>query len=146
MKILKSILAFLVAVVVTHVLMSATGTQFVLADVASFGLNVSFADRMAATVHDIRGLVPMVPMVIGATFLIAFIVAALCSRFVGGSRVYWYLAAGFTSVPLAMIVIKKVLGGTMYAPAGTGFGLFVIGLCGLAGGYAFARMTSWREV
>ena len=48
-------------------------------------------------------------------------------------------------VPVTMLVIKNTMGVTGYAPAGSNLGLFVIGLCGLAGGFVFARITARRE-
>jgi hypothetical protein len=37
------------------------------------------------------------------------------------------------------------MGATLFAPAGTGFGLFLIALCGLAGAWVYARLTQTKE-
>ncbi len=145
MKTIKSILAYLVATVVAYLLTSAMGTQFVLADIKSYGLVVSLSDRVAATLHDIAGLVPVLLILVSVTYLVAFIIAALGHRFVGGSRLYWFLVAGFTSLPATMMLMKLAMGITPFAPAGTIFGLFLIALCGLAGAWVYARLTQNKE-
>lgn len=146
MKIVKTVLYFFVTVLITFLLASIVGTQIVLADILSFGLDVPFSDRISATFHDIVGLAPALSILIAAAFLVAFVVAALCSRFVGGNRMYWYLAAGFTSLPATLILIKSLMGGTLFAAARTGLGMFLIALCGLVGGWLFARLTQKRDV
>ena len=145
MKTIKSILAFFTAVVVAYVLSSAAATQFVLADIKSYGLAVSFSDRVLATLHDIYGLVPVLLIVVGAAYLVAFIVAALGHRFAGGNRRYWYLAAGFMSLPAVMMLMKMALGVMPFALGGTGIGLLLIAFCGLPGASVFVRLTRTRE-
>ena len=146
MKTIKSILSYFAAIVVAYLLTSAMGTQFVLADIKSYGLAVSLSDRVATTLHDIFGLVPVLLILVSATYLVAFIIAALGHRFVGGRRLYWVLAAGFTSLPATMMLIKTTMGVTPFAPAGTGFGQLLIALCGLTGAWVYARLTQTREV
>jgi hypothetical protein len=145
MRLLKIIMAFFFAVVTSHLLTSIVGTQFVLANIRSYGLTVSMSDRFTATVHDIHGLVPTLPMLIGVTFLVAFMVAAVGHRFLHGDRKYWYMAAGFTSLPAAMMLIKATLGANPFAAAGSVAGLLFIGICGLAGACLFARLTLKKE-
>jgi hypothetical protein len=145
MKVIKLILSYLVAIVVAYLLTSVMGTQFVLSDIKTYGLAVSLSDRIMATLHDIYGLVPVLLILVSATYLVAFVIAALGHRFVGGSRLNWFLAAGFTSLPATMKLIKMAMGATLFAPAGTGFGQFLIALCGLAGAWVYARLTQTKE-
>jgi hypothetical protein len=84
-------------------------------------------------------------ILISATYLFAFVIAALGHRFVGGRRLYWFLVAGFTSLPITMMLIKMAMGVTPFAPAGTIFGLFLIALCGLAGAWVYARLMQTKE-
>jgi len=146
MKIVKTVLYFVVAILVTFLLASITGTQLVLADILRFGLAVPLSDRFSATLHDIVGLAPALSVLITAAFLIAFVIAALCRRFLGGNRTYWYLAAGFTSLPATLMLIKSIMGGTLFAAARTGLGMFLFALCGLLGGWVFARLTQKGRV
>lgn len=145
MKTIQSILSYFAAIVVSYLLTSAMGTQFVLADIKSYGLAVSFSDRMAATLHDILGLVPVLLILVSATYLVAFVIAALGYRFVRGRRLYWFLAAGFASLPATMVLMKLTMGVTPFAPAGTGFGMFLIALCGLTGAWVYTRLTQNKE-
>lgn len=145
MKTIKSILSYFAAIAVAYLLTSAMGTQFVLADIKSYGLAVSLSDRIAATLHDIFGLLPVLMIIVSATYLVAFVIAALGHRFVGGSRLYWFLAAGFTALPATMMLMKLTMGITPFAPAGTGFGLLLIAFCGLAGAWVYARLTQKKE-
>ena len=143
-KFIKVVTAFIAVLFAVYLLISIVWTQIVLAEVKSFGLAVSLSDRIAATLHDIVGLAEMLPWLIVPALLVAFIVAALGKRFMGGNRTYWYLAAGLTSLPAGLILLELVLGGAPYAAARTGFGLSLIALCGMAGWWLFARLTQKR--
>jgi len=144
MKKTKAARIFIFVVLVTFLLASIIGTQIVLADILAFGLDVSFSDRLSASLHDIVGLAPALCAIIGAAFLLAFPVARLGKRFLGGKRTHWYLAAGFTSLPATLMLIKSIMGVTVFAAARTGFGLLLFALCGLVGGCLYARLTQKR--
>jgi len=135
-------LYFFVAVLATFLLASIVGTQLVLADIQSFGLVVSLSDRVSATTHDIAGLATMLPILISVTFLLAFIIAESGRRITSGKRIYWYTAAGLTSLPASLTLIKTLMGGTVFAAARTGSGMLLIALCGLFGGWLFARLVN----
>lgn len=135
-------LYFVATVLATFLLTSIVGTQLVLADILGFGLVVSSADRVSATIHDIAGLVTMLPILISVTFLLAFTIAESGRRIMSGKRTYWYMAAGLTSLPAALTLIKTLMGGTVFAAARTGFGMLLIALCGLIGGWLFARLVN----
>ena len=80
-------------------------------------------------------------MLIGISFLIAFIVARYAHRMIGGSRAIWFSAAGFLSVPCALLLLKMAMGGTLLAAARTSLGMFLIACCCMAGGYGYAWIT-----
>jgi hypothetical protein len=144
MKILKTILNYLIAVVTAFLLASVAGTQVIVSELQGFGLAVPVSDRLAATLHDIAGLAPTLTILIAVAFLIAFVIAALGSRYVGGRRTYWYLAAGFTSPPAALMLLKFLMGATLFAAARTPAGMLLFALCGMTGGWLFARLTQTR--
>jgi len=146
MKKIKTVLIFVLSVVITFLLASIAGTQIILAEIMGFGLEVSHSDRVSATIHDILGLSTTLSILIGASFLVAFMVAAVGNRFLGGKRIYWYLVAGFTSLPATLILIKVLMGATLFAAARSGFGMFIIALCGLVGAWIFARFTEKKGV
>ena len=145
MKMMKTTRAFIAAAVAAYLLTSILGTQFVLADIQSYGLAVSLSDRVMATLHDIYGLIPVLLILVSAAYLVAFVIAALGRRYLGGRHQYWYMAAGFTSLPVTMMLMKLSMGITPFAAAGSGSGLLLIGLSGLAGGWIFARLTQNKE-
>ena len=142
MKVIRTMLYFIIAVAATFLLVSIAGTQLVLADILSFGLAVSLSDRVSATIYDIAGLATMLPILISVTFLLAFIIAESGRRILTGKRTYWYMAAGLTSLPAALTLIKTLMGGTVFAAARTSFGMLLFALCGLIGGWLFARLVN----
>ena len=139
---LKTALFFLAAVVDASILTSIVSTQLILADVAGFGLTVTIGDRIGATIHDLIGLAVPLLLLVGLSFLFAFIVAKYAHQYIGGNRTAWYMAAGFTSLPAAITLIKLAMGGTLLASARTPFGMSLIACCGMAGGWMFAWLTS----
>ncbi len=141
MKKTKTVMIFIFSALVTFLLASIGGTQIVLAEIQGFGLDVSLSDRFAASFHDMLGLAPVLFVLISAALLVAFTVAALGKRFLGGKRTFWYLAAGFASLPATLVLIKSIMGVTVFAAARTGFGLSLVALCGLVGGFLFSRLT-----
>ena len=142
---IKTILAFVAAIVVAYLLISIMGAQYVIADIQSYGIAVSLSDRVAASWHDIQGLIPVMIILVSAAFLVSFLIAALGSRFLGGNRRNWYLAAGASSLPATMLLMKAAIGITPFAAAGSGFGLLLISVCGLGGAWVFTRLTQKKE-
>ncbi len=142
---MKTIAFFLIAVVDAAILTSIVSTQLVLADVTSFGLTVSFGDRLQTTLYDLLGLAVPLLLLIGLCFLIAFFIARHAIRIVGGSKTIWYMAAGFVSVPAGIIVIKFFMGGTLLASARTPLGMLLVACCCMAGGWVYAYLTARFE-
>jgi hypothetical protein len=140
MKISKAIFAYLLAVVATTVLGSIAATQFILAELRTMQVEVPFGVRIETTVHDIIGMSPtFAPIVAGALF-VAFLVAALLTRFVPLPDRRWYLVGGFVAIIAALLLIKAVLGGTPIAGARDTLGMVSQGMAGLLGGWIFAKL------
>lgn len=137
----KTATAFVAAVLAAQLLTSIIATQIVLADIQSFGLEVSFSGRIAATLHDIAGLGMMLPILLVPAYLVAFTVAALAKKYLGGNRAYWFIMAGFASLPAVLLLLKSLLGAIPLAAARTDFGILLTALGGLAGGWLFSRLT-----
>lgn len=135
---IRTVLYFISAVIDTAILVSVVSTQLVLADVSSFGLDVSIGDRLATTLADLLGLGPVLLILISCSFLVAFPIANFAHRRFGGGRQWWFAAAGFTSLPAAIVLIKLAMGGTLLASARTPLGMFLVALCSMAGGWMFA--------
>ena len=145
----KSTLIFVSVLIDTVILISIVATQLVLADIAGFGLDVDVGVRIDATLHDLMGLAIPLGVIVGASMAIAFAVAWFAHKKFGGNRTRWYMAAGFLSVPVGLLLLKVAMGVTLLAAARTPLGMFLVGLCGLAGGWLFAFLTdrfSGREM
>ncbi len=140
--ILRVILAFLAAVVVSAALAAAASTQFVLAELARLDVAFTFGDRVAMTLHDIFGMASLYLPIFGVGLLIAFSVAALVIRFLlPGWGVLGFTLAGFTAV-LAIMGIAMLMFGLMpVAGARSLGGMAAQGVAGAAGGYLFARLV-----
>jgi hypothetical protein len=141
----KIIVYFLLSVLVATILTCVSSTQLILADVQSFGLDVSFTDRLISTGKDLIGLGPSLFILISPGFLIAFIIAKYASQFIGGNQKLWFMLAGFASFPTTLLIIKLFLGVTILASARTSTGLLIAGCCGLVGGYLFGLLCTKKE-
>ena len=139
---LKSGLFFVGTVVDTAILVSIVATQLVLADIAGFGVDISMGDRLMATVHDLLNFGPTLLVLIGVSFAVAFLVAFLAHRRFGGNRTTWYMVAGLTSFPAMIFLLRAAMGVTLIAAARNLTGLILLSLCCMAGGWAFAWLTS----
>ena len=139
-KIIHLALAFVAAVVLTAVLSSIFSTQFVIAGLQDLGVDIPLSVRFKMTLGDLSILETLL-MVISACFLIAFLIAGLCSSKLKGNRTAWYMAAGASAFFATFLVLEAVLQLMPIAGARTGFGLFTQAIAGLIGGYVFARLT-----
>ncbi|MCC5885542.1 MAG: hypothetical protein JJT88_03820 [Gammaproteobacteria bacterium] len=144
--ILRFILAFLAAVLVSAALAAAASTQFVLAELARLGVEISFADRLSMTAHDVIGMGRLYLPVIGVGFLLAFGVAALVIRYLlPGWSVLGYSLAGFTAILAIILIMIVAFGLVPIAGARSIPGMLSQCLSGAVGGYLFARMLHWRR-
>jgi hypothetical protein len=145
MKLVKAFFAYLLAVVATTVLGSVAATQFVLAELRTMQIAVPFSVRIETTVHDIVGMGPTFAPIVAGALLVAFLVAALLTRFVPLPDRRWYLVGGFVGLIAALLLIKTVLGGTPIAGARGTLGLVSQGMAGLVGGWVFAKLCPEKE-
>lgn len=140
LKVIRVILAFLAAVVVTEVTAAVVQTQFVLAALTDLGVEISLGDRVATTLHDIAGLVEIYMPVIAVGFLVAFVVAALVVRYLlPGWAAIGYPLAGLTAVVAAIVIMTFMLDIAPIAGARSVPGLIGQALAGALGGWIFHR-------
>jgi hypothetical protein len=144
-KFIKIISAFLLAVAATTVLGSVAATQFILAELQKMEVAIPLAVRLKTTVHDVVGMSPAFALIVGAAFLVAFLFAALLTRFVPLPSRAWYLIGGAVAVVAALVLIKSQLGGSPVAGARGGLGLAAQGLAGLAGAWVFTKLCAEKE-
>jgi hypothetical protein len=145
MKLVKAFFAYLLAVVATTVLGSVAATQFVLSELRTMQVAVPFSVRIETTVHDIVGMGPTFAPIVAGALLVAFLVAALLTRFVPLPDRRWYLVGGFVGIIAALLLVKAMLGGTPIAGARGTLGLVSQGMAGLFGGWVFAKLCPEKE-
>ena len=133
--------SFVVAILVAGVAGSLFSTQFVLAGLTGLGVDVSIGNRLSMSVTDLRILETLAPAV-AAALLPAFVVAAICVRWIGGSRTIWFTVAGASAIVVELLVIGSVLGLMPVAGARSTMGLLGQGLAGALGGFTYASMTA----
>lgn len=141
----KRLIFFLLAVFVTATLVSIVATQLVLADIQGFGIPVTLAERMSATVHDLLGLGPTLLVLFTPTMAVAFGIAYVANKRFPSSargRSLWYCASGFTSLPAVIYLIRIAMGATLLAAARTPTGMLLLAALGLIGGWIFALLTA----
>lgn len=143
--ILRLMLAFLMAVVVTSALAAAASTQFVLAELMRLGIEIDIGDRLRMTGQDVIGMGQTFVPVVAAGFLVAFAVAALVIRYLlPGWAVLGYTLAGFTAILAIILIMISVFGLVPIAGARSIGGMLAQCLAGAAGGYVFARIFCFR--
>lgn len=144
MRILKLVLAFVAAVIVTTILGAAFHTQFVIGRLTDMGIAVSFADRLSTTLHDIAGMAPLFGLVIAGGFLVAFLAGALVFRFAGTQRNVVYAVAGAVAIGVALSLMAMVFNITPIAGARSWAGFIAQMAAGALGGYVFALISRVR--
>ncbi|MCP3675761.1 MAG: hypothetical protein GY829_15015 [Gammaproteobacteria bacterium] len=139
---LKTTIHFLATIVITTVLISIVSSQLVLADIQSFGLDISNLNRLEVTAKDIIGIGPILLLMIGLSFLVAFIIARYSFRFFGGNKKVWTITAGLFSFPVTLYLIKYFMGVTILASARTTVGMLFIACCCAIGGWIYSILST----
>lgn len=142
MRIVRVVLAFILAVVVTTVLGAIAHTQFVLGRLADLGIDISFSDRLSMTLHDVAGMGPMFGAIIGLGFIVAMGAAALVFWLAGVQRMLIYGVAGAVAVAVALLTMGMVYDITPIAGARSTAGFIAQMVAGVLGGLTFARLSA----
>ncbi|MEL7450405.1 MAG: hypothetical protein AAFN78_14430 [Pseudomonadota bacterium] len=128
---------FVVAVILAEVLAALASTQFVLAELGQLGIDVSIGDRLAMSLHDIAGMLPLYGGIIAATYLIALPVAAWLARRAPQRRSALFFAAGFVGLLTAITLMRFAFDIMPIAGARSFAGLVTQGLAGGAAALVF---------
>lgn len=131
---------FFAAVLLCSLLSSVFSTQFVIAGLQSINVDVTAAARLSMTVDDLHILKTLLA-VVAACFLVGFLIAGACIRWVGGSRTAWYALAGGSALVTTLLLMGWQMQLMPIAGARTLFGLFTQGLAGASGGVLFSTLT-----
>lgn len=137
--------AFVVAVLVTYVTAAAAATQSVMGRLLDLGAPVTLAVRAEATWHDLFGMASSYLPILAIALLIAFPVAALVIRFLPDWRRVGYPLAGAVAVLAVHVILEQLFMITPVAATRTLAGLGVQVLCGALGGWVFLRVLPARR-
>ena len=132
------------AALTTSIIGSIFSTQSVIASLQSINVDVPMDIRLSMTLNDF-GIVPMLGGLTAICFIIGFLVAALCHRFIGGSRTVWHMVAGASALITTLLIMKAVLLLTPIAGTRTLLGLLSFGLAGSIGGWVYIKLTPKPE-
>ena len=137
---LRCTAAFIAAVVFASILASIFSTQFVIAGLHSIGADVSLNTRLTMTAKDF-GILQTLGLAIFGACLVAFTVAGIVIKTVGGNRIFWYVFAGLSSVTCLLLVMSWHLQLMPIAGARSNLGLAFQALAGGCGGWLFSKLT-----
>ncbi|MFT6991253.1 MAG: putative membrane protein YadS [Paraglaciecola sp.] len=131
---------FLIAAIFAFVLASVFHSQFVMAELTSVGVNISFNDRLSMSLDDLIGLYPTYGVVIAISLLLGFIVAALLKkRFTTPSSILYFTAGGL-SVATALLAMHPILDITFIAGARSTLGFISQCIAGALGGWFYINL------
>jgi len=134
---IRSIGAFLAAVLVTYVVGAMLATQHVLGALTMMGMNIDFGIWAHATLHDLFGMFATYAPLIGVAFLAALPVVLLVCRGHPEWRRIGYIVGFFTAIIVMHLIMPLVLNVNPVAATRLFSGLLQQGLAGAAGGYVF---------
>lgn len=138
-EVIRSIGAFLAAVLVTYLIGAALATQHVLGALTIMGMNIDFGIWAHTTLHDLIGMFGIYVPLIGVAFLVALPVIVLICRTQPGWRRFGYTVGFFAAIIVMHLLMPMILNvNPVAATRGLG-GLLQQGLAGAVGGYVFYR-------
>lgn len=139
-EVIRSIGAFLVAVLVTYLIGAALATQHVLGALTIMGMNIDFGIWAHATLHDLVGMFEIYMPLIGVAFLVALPVILLICRAQPGWRRFGYTVGFFAAIIVMHLLMPMILNVNPVAATRALGGLLQQGLAGAVGGYVFYRL------
>ncbi len=148
-RMLRRVVAFVVAVGVMVVLGSAAHSYFVQRAWSNAAgqadgtgpVSIPFAERFSWAVHDLGGMIQPYAALTAIALLIAFLAAGVLARFTG-RRVIVFGLAGALALFTLFTVLRTVLGSVGIFGARGAMGLAAQMAAGLLAGVLFARLTT----
>jgi hypothetical protein len=137
--VIRSILSFFLAVLVTYLIGAALATQHVLGALTEMGMDISFSVWLEATLHDLVGMFATYVPLIAVAFLAALPVILLICRGRPGWRRIGYTTGFFAAIMVMHTLMPLVLNVTPVAASRLFTGMLMQGLAGAVGGYVFYR-------
>ena len=141
---LRTLAAFLAALIVGFTLASAFHSQFVLARLAGVGAQIGLGDRLRMTLGDIAGLAPSYGAILGIALAIGFAVAWVVKRFLKPLAAIAYPLAGAAAVATALQLMSMQFEMTPVAGARGPLGFAAQCAAGALAGWVFERLRPRR--
>lgn len=142
MFVLRWLLAWASAVVVTAGLGSLIQTQFNLARIVALAGPMPLTVRLQASLHDLGSFAPNYMIIMALALLIAMVVAGFLASRLPGFRFWLFPLAGFVAVAVALGLMSAMLPVTVIAAARSGLGFMALCLAGAIGGWLHHRILS----
>ncbi len=141
-NVVKTTIAFIVAVLISGILGSIFQTQLNMAELKDFGPPISFNMRLNTTLADLQSFAPIYLAIILATFLVTFACAEFIARVSPGHRLLWLTFGAVVGLALAFQVIDffAPMPTFIAATRGTG-GTLIMLLAAAIGALAYTLMT-----
>jgi len=135
--VVRRIVGFIFAVMVTFSLGAIASTQSVISSLADMGAPLTVNERLSMTLHDLVGMLPLYGSLVAIGFLLALPVAGWASHRLGSLRVLGFVLAGALAVFLVHAGLHSIFGTSLVAGARSTLGLSVQILAGAIGGYCY---------
>ena len=140
---LRTLLGYLGAVVVTYVVGVVAASQHVIGHFESMsGAAVGFSKRVDWTLTDILGMLspPIYPVAVAVMILVAFAVCGYLVRRLGGLRTFGFVLAGAVGMVALHLLLNAVFEINSIAASRTFAGLIGQAIAGACGGLAYVLL------
>jgi len=137
----RMVLAWAIAVVAAAALGSLIQSWMNMNALARLDADIGLAQRLTASIHDLRFFTPLYASLVAIAFLVAWMVAGGLSRWWPQWRSLWFNLAGFFSIWTMLAIMDQMLPVTAIAAARSLTGSLALSLAGAVGGWLYVRMT-----
>ena len=141
----RTLIGYAAAVLVAYVLGAIFVSQGNISSVEALGFDVTIAQRLEASLHDILNMTDIYLILVAVSLFIGLPVAKAVIRFYPNMRFSIYVGAGFVAMIALPVIMKAVLGVSGIAPTRLPLGLLLQGIAGAAGGFVFWQLTERRS-
>ena len=128
------------AAIFAFVLASVFHSQFVMAELTSLGVKISFNDRLSMSLDDLISLYPTYGVVIAISLLLGFSISALLVKRAPISSSMLYFTAGGCSVASALLIMHPIFDITFIAGARSQLGFISQCIAGAMGGWLYTNI------
>ena len=136
----RAFAAFMIGWSCLYLLLVITTTQFHISELTMLGLNIPFAERIAMTMADIMGGLPLIGIIFGVGYFLAMITANIVTRFFKPMPDIVYAVAGGVCVATILHSLRAVTGITPLPVARGMDGFVALCIIGALSGFVFSRL------